>query len=591
MESTLRHVIAQWATDTPEAVALASVAGDVASYSALAELVQGRGSDLTASGITRGDRIAVVLPNGPHLAAAFLAVADVATAAPLNPRLTSSEFEFYLSDLDAKALIVAHGDDSPSVGAAARLGIPVMYLRPGAEGAAAFTLDGTTTGGVAAPSPAPADIALVLHTSGTTARPKIVPLSHANLCVSAANVATTLRLTPSDCCLNVMPLFHIHGLVAALLATMSAGASVVCSPGFSAPAFFRWLTESSASWYTAVPTMHQAILERARTGEFDSATARLRLARSSSASLAPSIIHGLEGALGVPVIESYGMTEAAHQMASNPLPPGLRKPGSVGPAAGPELAIADEDGATLGAGAVGEVVIRGANVTAGYHGLDDRSQHFHPGGWFRTGDQGYLDDDGYLFLTGRLKEIINRGGETIAPREIDEVLLAVDGVRQAVAFAVPDHALGEEVAAAVVLEDGASLDERELQDLAAVSLTLAKVPKRIVIVEEVPKGPTGKLQRIGLAERLGVTGVRSEPAASPDESVLARVQRIWQATLELDVVGTDQPFLESGGDSLSATALAVAMEDEFGIELPLLAFYRAATVREQAALLEELGAS
>jgi acyl-CoA synthetase (AMP-forming)/AMP-acid ligase II/acyl carrier protein len=590
MQATLRDLIDTGAATAPGSPALTDVDGAVTTYAELAALIRRRAADLSMTGIGSGDRVGIVLPNGPHLAATFLSVSDIATAAPLNPALTTSEFEFYLGDLDAAALIVATGDDSPSVAAAARLDIPVIRLVADDEGPADFHFEGLSSAGSTPEiaGPAPSDIALVLHTSGTTARPKIVPLAHANLTTSAHNVATTLRLESADRCLNVMPLFHIHGLVAALLASMSAGASVMCSPGFDGVAFFRWLTAGHATWYTAVPTMHQTVLERARAGEYTPGDAALRLARSSSASLAPTIIEGLESVLGVPVIEAYGMTEAAHQMTCNPLPPGARKPGSVGPAAGPEVAVATPDGRHLDTGGVGEVVIRGANVTAGYHGLEDQSDHFHHDGWFRTGDQGYVDDDGYLFLTGRLKEIINRGGETIAPREIDEALLAVEGVRQVVAFAVPDGALGEEVAAAVVLDDAATLTEAEIQERTAAHLTLAKVPKRIVFVDEIPKGPTGKLQRIGLAERLGITSVRRDEEATADTATIDRVRRQWQSVLQLDVVGDDDPFLESGGDSVAATALVVAIEDEFDVELPLLAFYQAATIREQASLLDEL---
>jgi acyl-CoA synthetase (AMP-forming)/AMP-acid ligase II/acyl carrier protein len=298
----------------------------------------------------------------------------------------------------------------------------------------------------------------------------------------------------------------------------------------------------------------------------------------------------LEAALGVPVVEAYGMTEAAHQMASNPLGPGRRKPGSVGPPAGPELAIAEAEGAHLGRGVVGEVVVRGRNVMAGYDGISERSPYFHEGGWFRTGDQGYLDEDGYLFLTGRLREMINRGGETIAPREIDEAILERNDVREAVAFAVPDPVLGEEVAAAVVLTEQSEVSEEGLKaDLSDV-LSFAKVPKRIVFVDRIPRGPTGKLQRFGLADRLGITTVRSA-AVDPNRAnrdMTDTITGIWKAVLEVDSIGPDDPFLENGGDSITATALAIAIEDQFNVDLPLLAFYNAATIREQAMLVEEL---
>jgi acyl-CoA synthetase (AMP-forming)/AMP-acid ligase II len=350
----------------------------------------------------------------------------------------------------------------------------------------------------------PEDIALVLHTSGTTSRPKIVPLSQRNLTTSAANIARGLALTPDDRCLVVMPLFHIHGLIGALLASLSAGASVYCPPGFNALRFFAWLDDSEATWYTAVPTMHQAALGRAERNRDILQRRRLRFIRSSSAPLPPPVMRALEETFGCPVIESYGMTEASHQMASNPLPPAVRKPGTVGLAAGPEVAIMGPDGALLGRGTAGEIVIRGASVTRGYANNPAANAEAFRDGWFRTGDLGVLDAEGYLTINGRLKEIINRGGEKIAPREVDDVLLDHPAVAQAVTFALPHDKLGEDVAAAIVLRENCSASEQELREFVAGRLADFKVPRRIVFLPEIPKGPTGKPQRIGLAQRLGL---------------------------------------------------------------------------------------
>ena len=361
--------------------------------------------------------------------------------------------------------------------------------------------------GAVPPDRAPAtfdDIALLLHTSGTTARPKLVPLTHANLQASARNIASTLELTSGDRCLNVMPLFHIHGLVACLAAPLAAGGSVIVPPGFDAFTFFRWLTDAAPTWYSAVPTMHQAILTRAARNQAAIGDSPLRFIRSSSASLPPIVMTELEETFGVPVIESYGMTEAAHQMTSNPLPPAVRKPGSVGLAAGPDVAIMEPDGTLLERGTVGEVVIRGSNVTAGYLERPEANAEAFTDGWFRTGDLGRLDDDGYLFLEGRIKEIVNRGGEKISPREIDEALLAHPDVAQAVAFAVPHPKLGEDLAAAVVAADGRRPTPEELRQFVAERVAAFKVPRKVLIVDEIPKGPTGKLQRIGLARQLGL---------------------------------------------------------------------------------------
>ncbi|MBN9498335.1 MAG: AMP-binding protein [Alphaproteobacteria bacterium] len=476
------------------------------SFAGLRKLAAKTIADLNAMGIGRDDRVAIVLPNGPEMAAAFLCVAGAATTAPLNPAYRQEEFEFYIADLKAKAVLAQKGDETPARAAAAKLGVPLIELTPTRDaGAGSYTLSSLLKGTAAQPGPAQQDdIALILHTSGTTSRPKIVPLAQANICASARHIGQTLALTPSDKCLNIMPLFHIHGLIAAVLSSLAAGGGTVCTPGFNALKFFGWLDEVKPSWYTAVPTMHQAILARADRNKDSLARAGLRFIRSSSASLPPQVMLELEAAFGCPVIESYGMTEAAHQMASNPLPPAARKPGSVGIAAGPEVAIMDEEGNLLPKGALGEIVIRGPNVTKGYEANPDANLKAFAGGWFRTGDQGTLDDEGYLRITGRLKELINRGGEKVSPLEVDEVIMDHPAVAQVVTFAMPHDKLGEDVAAAIVLREGQATTEREIRDFAAKRLADFKVPRKVVILAEIPKGATGKLQRIGLADKLGL---------------------------------------------------------------------------------------
>jgi oxalate---CoA ligase len=465
---------------------------------------------LNGMGIGRNDRVGVVLPNGPEMAAAFVAIACAATTAPLNPAYRAEEFEFYLSDLNAKALVILDGTESPALAVAKARNIPIIKLVPKPEGSAGdFTLspDAAMTGppergGFSEET----DTALVLHTSGTTSRPKIVPLSHINVTASAYHIGRTLSLTPDDVCLNIMPLFHIHGLIAATLSSLAAGGAVVCTPGFNALKFFNWFEEANPTWYTAVPTMHQAILARAERNSEVIRKGRLRFIRSSSSSLPPQVMQALEETFGVPVVESYGMTEASHQMASNPLPPAARYSGCVGLAAGPEVRIMDESGVLLPAGALGEVVIRGRNVTLGYEANPEANAKAFTNGWFRTGDQGVIDDAGYLRLTGRLKELINRGGEKISPLEIDTIIMDHPAVAQVVTFAVPHGKLGEDIAAAVVLREGACCDERELRSFVGSRVADFKVPRKIVFLAEIPKGATGKLQRIGLAEKLGLTG-------------------------------------------------------------------------------------
>jgi acyl-CoA synthetase (AMP-forming)/AMP-acid ligase II len=460
-------------------------------------------------GVGRGDRVAIVLLNGPEMASAFVSIAVGAATAPLNPAYRRQELDFYLEDLGVRALVVEEGSESPALESAEALAIPVIRLVvPDGARAGEFELhpEGDPPGSAASwPGAAERDdVALLLHTSGTTSRPKLVPLLQRNVCASAKNIRTTLQLTAEDRCLNVMPLFHIHGLMAPVLSSLSAGAAVSCTPGFNALRFFSWMDEVEPTWYSAVPTMHQAILQRAARNPGSLERSRLRLIRSSSSSLPPQVLAELEETFGVPVVEAYAMTEASHQMTCNQLPPGLRKPGTVGPAGGPEVTVMDEEGNLLPQGQVGEIVIRGPNVTLGYDNNPEANAKAFTNGWFRTGDQGFLDEDGCFTLSGRLKEIINRGGEKISPKEVDEVLMDHPAVQQVVTFAVPHDKLGEEVAVAVVLREGVEATPAEIRDFAATRLADFKVPRTVLLLDEIPKGPTGKLRRIGLAEQLGL---------------------------------------------------------------------------------------
>lgn len=489
-------------------VAIAAPDAQPLTYAGLRSQVARTVDVLNGYGVGRNDRVAIVLPNGPEMAAAFVATAAGATAAPLNPAYRAEEFEFYLSDLRAKALIVEPGRPSPAPSVAAKLGLRVLELKPTPGlGAGAFELASAPEVRGARPPGGFAqaeDIALMLHTSGTTSRPKLVPLSQRNIAASARNICATLALAPEDCGLEIMPLFHIHGLMAGLLAPLAAGGRVFCTPGFNALKFFAWMSEARPTWYTAVPTMHQAILARAAPNREVIAANPLRFIRSSSSSMPPQIILGLEATFGAPLVESYGMTEATHQMASNPLPPGRRLPGTVGVAAGPEVAIMGERGSLLPPGQMGEIVIRGESVMHGYENNPEANADAFTEGWFRTGDQGMMDAEGYISITGRLKEIINRGGEKISPREVDEVLMDHLAIQQVVTFAVPHARLGEDVAAAVVLREGAKLTEKEVREFAARRLAEFKVPRKVLFLPEIPKGATGKLQRIGLAAKLGL---------------------------------------------------------------------------------------
>lgn len=484
------------------APAVWDVSGGVLDYAALRSSADRLRVQLASCGVGPTDTVAVLLPNGPEMAVAFLAAASGAGVAPLNPSYRAEELRFYLGDLKPRVLIT-----TSEAGSAAREVLPAETIALDLVGdLEGLSLVGDGLGRVpdADPRlPEPDDPGLLLHTSGTTATPKLVALTQRNISASAANIASWLELSPDDRCLNVMPLFHIHGLMAAVLATVAAGGSLVATPGFDAFKFFPWLDEHRPSWYTAVPTMHQLILQRANRYAEVIERRRLRFIRSSSAGLPPSVFAELQATFGAPVIEAYGMTEASHQMASNPLD-GEQRAGTVGLPAGAEFRILDADARALPPGALGEVAIRGPGVTAGYVANPDANVAAYVDGWFRTGDQGMIDTDGYLTLTGRLKELINRGGEKIAPLEVDDVLLQHPAVAQAVTFGRPHERLGEDVAAAVVLVEGASADAADLRSFAAERLAPFKVPRAILIVDAIPKGPTGKLQRIGLAERLGL---------------------------------------------------------------------------------------
>jgi acyl-CoA synthetase (AMP-forming)/AMP-acid ligase II/thioesterase domain-containing protein len=551
---------------------------------------------LNELGLGRNDRVAMVLPNGPELAVAFLAVISGATCAPLNPDYRARELDFYRSDLKPKALVFQAGMESSVLGITERQRIIAIRLAPALKAKAGiFSLsaekrDPTTTGGFARAE----DVALVLHTSGTTARPKIVPLTHSNICTSARNIRETLKLTSSDRCLNIMPFFHIHGLIGGMLSTLWAGGSIVCPQGFYAPEFFEWMRDFQPTWYTAVPTMHQTILARARQNSKIIRQCKLRFIRSCSSPLPPQVFEDLERTFGVPVIESYGMTEASHQIASNLLPPGKRKPGSVGVAAGPEVAVMNNDGNILPQGEIGEIVIRGPNVTQGYENNETANKTAFVNGWFKTGDQGYFDSEKYLTITARIKEIINRGGEKISPREVDEALLDHPSIAQAVTFPMPNPTLGEDVAAAIVLRDNQTVTEWEIQKFLSTRLTDFKVPRRIMVVDEIPKGPTGKIQRVGLAERLkliplsahkeGGSKIAYKAPSTPLEKGLVE---IWSQILGVDQVGVSDNFFELGGDSVQAGRIVARMREAFHIEgtIPLVIFLRAPTIEKMALVI------
>lgn len=497
IDLTLPELLAHGESDAP---ALLAPDRTELTFHMLREQVYALVERLASLGLA-GDRIAIVMENGPDLALSLLAASICGTAVPLNPKYRGAEFTFFYEKANVKGLI-ASPDITPEAVDAASPGTIVTHAVADRSGTLHFESTGSKRSGRDLLSPDPDDVAILLHTSGTTKCPKSVPIRHRNVAASAANIVNAYNLTPEDRSLCVMPLFHIHGIVASLLAPLASGGSVVCPSGFDARLFWGWVDMFHPTWYSAVPTMHQMLLSRTDQHAEVIRNNPFRFIRSCSSPLPPTVKEQLGAVFNVPVTEAYGMTETTHQIASNPLPPGICKPGAVGYGVGVQVAIMDEAGALLSAGSSGEVVVRGLNVVDGYENNPEANEATFVRGWLRTGDQGVMDEDGYLTITGRLSEQINRGGEKISPADIDHVLLTHPAVAEALAFAVPHRKLGEDMHAAVVLQ--ASATERELRQHCASLLADFKVPRRIYILETLPCGKTGKPMRISMAEIMGL---------------------------------------------------------------------------------------
>ncbi len=472
--------------------------GTTVSHAQLRAAAADLAAELAAAGVDRGDRVAVVLPNGPELVAALFALAALGAAmAPLNPAYTEPEYRFFLGDLEPRLLVVSPGAAPAARSAAERT--RVVELAPWeADTPPRLLTDIRAPSGGAQPGGEPEDTALLLHTSGTTSRPKQVPLLQRNLTAQAEAIAAHYGLTPDDVSYCAMPLFHVHGLVASTLAQLAAGGAVVVPRRFGPRRFWAQAAAHGVTWLSAGPTLHRMILDQ--PGD---PPGTLRFTRSCSSALTPELMREAEARYGVPMVEAYGMTEASHQMTSNPLPPGERRAGTVGVPAGAEVRIVDAAGGDVPAGAAGEVAIRGPGLTPGYLRNAEANAEAFFDGWFRTGDEGVLED-GYLRLRGRLKEMIIRGGENISPYEIEAVLQAHPHVAEAVAFGVDDAKYGQTVAAAVVLSGAVTAEE--LREDARGSLAAFKVPERIHVLAEIPKTPTGKVQRSRMAARLEAGG-------------------------------------------------------------------------------------
>ncbi len=591
--TSLPDLIRSQAEENPSAPAILAPGRLPLTYGRLNQHVEEVLGMLNSLGIARNDRVATVLPEGPELAVTVVTIASGATCVPLNPAYRAAELHLRLANLNCKALLVPEKNAAVPVSVGKTLGIPILEMTPLADAEAGlFTLNvnaaefrrARMNSGLAQPT----DIALGLSTSGTTGRPKLAPLTHKNICTSAYAIRNAVELRPSDRCLNVMPLFHIHGL-STIFASLAAGASVICPAGFSPEQFFAWLNELHPTWYTAAPTIHQAILKNA--SHFPEIVARsgLRFIRSASAAMPPQVIADLEHVFQVPFIEAYGMTEAAPQVSSNRLPPARRKLGSVGPAAGPAIAIIDEAGNSMPSGQVGEIAIRGDNVMEAYENDPEANESAFIRGWFRTGDLGYLDTDGYLFVTGRLKEIINRGGEKISPREVDEVLLKHPAVAHAVTFAMPHASLGEAVAAVIVPRANISVTEAEIREFANTHLAHFKVPQKVVFVNEIPGGSSDKLARAGLAQKLGLIGQEEgrAPFIAPRTPAEEKLAAIWAGVLKIHPPSIHDDFFQCGGDSLTATQFVARLRDEFRVDLSIESFFSKPTVAGLAELVSQ----
>jgi len=590
--SCLPRLLEHQARRIPDAPAILAPGRAPLTYGVLHQHLLETEQALRAMGIGRTDRVALVLPNGPELAVTIVTIAAAATCVPINPAYGAVELDKYFTDLRPRALITQAGVESPARRLALARGIRVIELSVLPEMAAGLFM---LTGEHSAASPgevvSPDHVAVLLPTSGTTSRPKIVPQTHAMICASAFGTVSALALGENDRCLNVLPLFHGHGLHATMMASLAAGASIVCTAGFDAGNFANWLSEFAPTWYSAVPTIHQAILNFARHNCEQVAASRLRFIRTSSAPLPPRFFTELERLFQTPVVDYYGMTEVASSpIACNPLPPRVRKPGSVGIPVTLDVGIMEDGGNLLPNGETGQVVVRGQGVLSSYDGNPAATKAAFAGEWFKTGDVGFFDKDGYLFLVGRSREIINRGGEKIAPPEVDAVLFEHPAVAEAATFAAPHPTLGEDVAAAVVLRPHASATAQEIRQFAGARLAYFKVPRQVVFVKEIPKGPTGKVKRVDLAAKLGIASDAKAPAdfVAPRTALEKLLAELWQELLELDRVGIHDDFFVLGGDSLMAARLLLGIYEKLNVEVEVLNFFDGPTIAEVAHQIERL---
>lgn len=588
--SGIYQLIKARAESNPGAIAIEAPGRYPLTYAGLHRYVQTIMMAIHSTGIKSGERVAVVLPDGPEMAITLLGVASAAVCVPLNPAYKQAEFETCYEDLRIRLVVAESGVKTAARQAVLRRKVPVLELPINRD--AESDLISARRSPMFGPArhykfykppeeddfndaafqaafrklPAADDLAVVMQTTGTTAKSKVVPLTHRNICVSAANIRDSLELTEIDRCLGMLPQFHIGGFVDMLLAPIISGGTTICTAGFETSRFFSYVRQFQPTWFQGVPTMLNELLNHATKNSLPGLNPPLRFIRSVSSPLPPSLMKELESCLKVPVIEIYGMTEAGPLIASNPVPPAIRKPGSVGIASGPDVAIMNNAGEFVSPMETGEVVIRGSNVFSGYENSDESNQMAFHDNWFRSGDLGAFDSDGYLFLKGRIKDMINRGGEKISPHEIDSTLLDHPAVAEAVSFPIPHSALGENVAAVVVCRDEMSVSEGELKQWLSERLTDFKVPQRILFRDRLPRGATGKIRRLGLAEELGLDF--SVPFVAPRNEVEIAIASIWSALLNVEQVGIRDDFFELGGHSLLGVEMIDQVERLIGRPLP-----------------------
>jgi acyl-CoA synthetase (AMP-forming)/AMP-acid ligase II len=582
---TVPTLIGQHAAVRPERPAIIMPKGNLLTYGALGVQIAAFGAALRATGIGRSGRVAIMLPNGPELAVAILAAACHAAAVPLSPKLSATELDGLFATLRIDAVVVSDPVDPAARDVAARHGARLLKAFRRGPGSLEFSVGApvafTRVDGEMAPDEGaqPDDPALILRTSATTGRPKIVPVTHRNLIATAERRRHWFDLSPDDRALCTVPLYYAQALKSALFTPLLVGGSLACPDRPTDGDFLNWLVDLQPTWYVAGPTFHNAVLERVLTRRGTPPRHCLRFIRSGAAPLPAAVHQGLEEVFGVPVLESYGLSEAG-TIAANAIAPEHRKPGTVGRPWPNQAAIRGDDGSLLPPGRVGEIVVRGAGVMPGYLDNEEANSVAFVDGWFRTGDLGSVDGEGFLTLSGRLKELINRGGEKISPYEVEKALMLHSAVREAAAFSVPHPRLGENVGAAVVIKSGMNATASEIKEFLCDQLAQFKVPQHVFVMSELPKGATGKISRSELSE---AAANRIRAIVPPKEPLEFQILEIWQRLIGRTDIGIDDDFFEAGGDSLLATHMVLEVEAVIRQHVPPSALRAVYTIRQLTA--------